>query len=321
MRALVTGAAGFIGSTLVDRLLQDGHDVVGIDRLSDYYSIDQKRDNLAQSRCSSAFTFLEVDLLTTNLEKVLEGIDWVFHQAGQPGVRASWGTQFDEYVHDNVLATQRLLEASLAAKISRFINASSSSIYGNALHYPTSEDDPKSPVSPYGVTKYAAEQLCSAYAHNFELPIVSLRYFTVYGPRQRPDMAIRRMIDAAISEGAESFEVYGDGMQLRDFTFVDDVVDANIRAAAADHVIGSVLNIAGGSSVNVNDLIELVGRTVGREVPVRRNPPQAGDVRQTGGAVDAAKARLHWEPSVSLEAGIEHQVAWQVSRMSTRGDR
>ena len=134
-------------------------------------------------------------------------------------------------------------------------------------------------------------------------------------------MAIRRMIDAAISEGAESFEVYGDGMQLRDFTFVDDVVDANIRAAAADHVIGSVLNIAGGSSVNVNDLIELVGRTVGREVPVRRNPPQAGDVRQTGGAVDAAKARLHWEPSVSLEAGIEHQVAWQVSRMSTRGDR
>lgn len=321
MRVVVTGAAGFVGSALCDRLLDEGHDVVGLDRLSAYYSVDQKLDNLTHALRSSTFAFLEVDLLTANLRDVLADVDWVFHQAGQPGVRASWGSQFDGYVRDNVLATQKLLEAALGSGIKRFVNASSSSIYGNALHHPTSEDDPKSPVSPYGVTKYAAEQLCAAYAHSFDLPVVSLRYFTVFGPRQRPDMAINRMIAAAISETSEPFELYGDGTQVRDFTYVEDVVDANIRAALVDNVVGSVFNIAGGSAVNVNDLLEVVGRTVGRDVPVRRIPSQAGDVRRTGGAIEAAKSCLRWEPSVSLDAGIDWQVAWQMSRMRKRSDR
>ena len=236
MRALVTGVAGFIGSNLADLLLADGHEVVGIDCFTDYYDIAIKRSNIAQAQVHKNFRLVEEDLLDCDLRALLDGIDAVFHQAGQPGVRLSWADGFETYTRLNVLATQRLLEAAKDSSIDRLVYASSSSLYGAAEHYPTSEVDLPAPMSPYGVTKLAAEHLCSLYHRNYGVPTVSLRYFTVFGPRQRPDMAMHRLIDSAIN-GSE-FTMFGDGSQIRDFTYVGDIVKANIAAATASASVG-----------------------------------------------------------------------------------
>lgn len=312
MHVLVTGAAGFIGSTLVDRLLSEGHDVRGVDCYTPYYARHDKEGNLARAREDSRFSFVEADLRTCRLPELLDGIDVVFHQAAQAGVRLSWSDGFGEYLSCNVLATQRLLEAVCDTSVQRVVYASSSSVYGNAPRYPTTESDLPQPHSPYGVTKLAAEQLCNLYAVNHGVPVVSLRYFTVYGPRQRPDMATYRLIESALRQ--QPFPLFGDGTAVRDFTFVDDVVDANLAAAVADVPPGTVCNIAGGASCTMASLIELVGELVGAAVPVDRLPMKAGDVVRTGGTIDLAVSHLEWQPRTPLPDGVAAQVEWHRNR-------
>lgn len=311
MRVLVTGSAGFIGSTLIDRLLQDGHDVVGVDAWRPYYDLGQKRANMERLANRPRFRQVDADLVSADLDELLQDVEWVFHQAAQPGVRRSWG-EFDVYVRDNVESTQKLLAACVdAPRLKRFIYASSSSVYGDAMSFPASEAAVPAPVSPYGVTKLAAEHLTTLYAGNFGVPTVSLRYFTVYGPGQRPDMATHRMIRAAAL--GEPFPLYGDGSAVRDFTFVNDIVEANVLSATADVAPGSVFNVAGGGSTKISELIELVGEAVGRPVPIQHLGEQPGDVRETGGAIAAIAAATGWSPAVDIHEGVREQVAWQLA--------
>jgi UDP-glucuronate 4-epimerase len=311
MRALVTGAAGFIGSTLVDRLLQDGWRVVGIDSLSRYYDPNLKRANLRAALRHTRFTFIGSDLLEVDVVGLLQETDVVFHQAAQPGVRMSWSDGFAAYEVNNVTVTQRLLEAAKRSpSLQRFVYASSSSIYGEAARYPVVETDLPAPHSPYGVTKLAGEHLCSSYARNWGVPSVALRYFTVYGPRQRPDMAVSRLIAAA--HGGEPFPLYGDGTQVRDLTHVGDVVAANVAAGTAELVeAGTVLNVAGGSSAALADLISLVEEHTRLPVSLEQFPPQPGDVTRTGADTTRAGRLLGWRPAVGLGDGIADQVDWQ----------
>jgi UDP-glucuronate 4-epimerase len=311
VNVVVTGAAGFIGSHLSEALCASGHQVLGLDCITDYYDPSEKRRNLHALSSLPGFRFEELDLRTADLRPLLDGAAVIFHQAGQPGVRMSWGSGFSDYCEHNIKATQRLLEAAKAVATPRFVYASSSSVYGNAATYPTRETDLPGPNSPYGVTKLAAEHLCALYTANWGLPTVSLRYFTVYGPRQRPDMAIRRLADAAVT-GAP-FQLFGDGLQVRDFTFVADVVSANIAAGFGEVPPGTVVNIAGGSNAVMTDLIDLVGELAGSPVNCERRPQEAGDVRQTGGAIDRAHELLGWEPRVSLREGLAAQVEWSRS--------
>jgi len=308
-RALVTGVAGFIGSTLAEALVSDGFHVRGVDSFTSYYDPVLKRRNLERLAGDEAFELIEADLRQGDLTPLVRDCDVVYHHAAQPGVRLSWATGFAEYDSNNVLATQRLLEASRDASLRRFVFASSSSVYGNAPRYPTVETDLPRPHSPYGVTKLAAEHLCGLYAENWGIPTVALRYFTVYGPRQRPDMAIQRLLQLGLSGG--EFSMYGDGTQRRDFTFVGDVVRANLCAGEADVAPGTVINIAGGSQISMSDLVDLAARTIGRPINVVMTASQPGDVRATGGAIDRAKALLGWEPVTSLSDGLSAQVEWQ----------
>ncbi|SDY66859.1 Nucleoside-diphosphate-sugar epimerase [Modestobacter sp. DSM 44400] len=312
MKALVTGAAGFVGSHTSEALLRLGHEVRGVDALTDYYDPMLKKANVQVLQDWARFDFRQADLLDADLAGLLDGVDVVFHLAAQPGVRSSWQNGFGVYAEANVMATQRLLEAARLSEVRRFVYASSSSVYGRAARYPTSEDAPTRPFSPYGVTKLAAEHLCTLYADNWGLPTVSLRYFTVYGPRQRPDMAMNRFIAAAL-EG-HAIPVYGDGEQVRDFTFVQDVVAASLAAAeVADLAPGAVVNVAGGGSITVNGLVELLQTVVGRPVHTAEQPRQPGDVLQTGGTIDLAERLLGWRPQVAVPEGLAHQVAWQQS--------
>lgn len=306
MRALVTGAAGFIGSHLVERLAGDGWDVVAVDNLTPYYDVTQKRSNAAAVRATAGVDVTEADLTTADLAPLLEDIDVVFHQAGQPGVRSSWD-DFASYTEHNLLATQRLL-AALPPALSRFVFASSSSVYGNATTYPTHEGMLPKPHSPYGVTKLAAEHLCGVYARNLGVPTVALRYFTVFGPRQRPDMAMHRLIGAALSGG--SFPLFGTGEQVRDFTFVGDVADANVRAATADVAPGTVMNIAGGGATTLLEVIAIIEELTGRPIALDRRSSQAGDVERTGGSTEVAAAALGWAPAVPLREGLRRQIEW-----------
>ena len=312
MRALVTGAAGFIGSSLVDRLLSEGHEVVGIDCFTPYYDRKVKESNLSGARESRFFSFHEIDLVSAPLEKLIEGVTDIFHQAGQPGVRASWGPDFQEYVQWNIWATQRLLEAcKTSSTLKSFIAASSSSIYGNAEHHPTRESDLPHPISPYGVTKMASEHLCSLYGTEFGLPTVSLRYFTVYGPRQRPDMAISRIITAALNQS--EFVLYGDGHQQRDFSFIDDIVNANVMSSKQMNTAmqpGEVFNVGGNKTVSLLEVIQIVEELVGKKVNLQRRYSEAGDPLVTQADVSSIEYLVGWKPTTPIRRGIEAQIKW-----------
>jgi UDP-glucuronate 4-epimerase len=310
MRYVVTGSAGFIGRHVCSELLDQGHDVVGIDAFTDYYDPAVKRANAAMLEPNRRYHGVELDLATAQLDEYCDGADFVIHLAGQPGVRLSWAEHFDVYVERNITVSQRVFEAVRRTAVPRLVLASSSSVYGNAAEYPTTEDSPTRPHSPYGVTKLAMERLAEAYAANWALPVVVLRYFTVYGPGQRPDMGIHRFI--AQVDAQEPVVVYGDGEQVRDFTYVSDVAAATIAASIADVPATTAFNVAGGASCTVNDVLRLVSENVGREVIIVREPDQPGDVRITGGAIDRARQILHWEPVVQLEEGIKRQVAYQL---------
>lgn len=303
-RALLTGVAGFIGSHLAERLALDGFSVRGIDALTDYYEVDRKRANLS-ALGSDGLDLIEGDLNHVDLDSLLRDVDVVFHLAGQPGVRSSWGESFAVYLDQNLLATQRLLEACRSASIEKFVFASSSSIYGDAERFPTQEDDKPAPISPYGVTKLAAEHLCRLYCRSYGTPTVSLRYFTIYGPRQRPDMAFSRFIAAAF-EG-DPLVVYGDGKQVRDFTYVADAVTATIAAAESGQP-GQAYNIAGGTQTSIREVIEAIGEITGRELAVENRDEVVGDARRTGADTSRAKRDLAYAPKVDLREGLTRQV-------------
>ncbi|MHA7289667.1 NAD-dependent epimerase/dehydratase family protein [Arthrobacter sp. MDT3-24] len=308
MKALVTGAAGFVGSRLSKRLIAEGHEVVGLDCLTDYYDVDIKKSNLEALRGPN-FTFLDADINAVDLSGAVGDVELVFHQAGQPGVRRSWGDEFQIYTEANVGATQRLLEWARTNKsLKKFVYASSSSVYGDAEAYPTHESDKPQPLSPYGVTKLAAEHLCTLYAKNFAVPTVSLRYFTVYGPGQRPDMAFTRFVKAAVTNG--TIQIYGDGNQVRDFTYVDDVVEANICAARSDAAGGAVYNVAGGSNVSMNEVLDILADLSGSALNVEYIDAVAGDVRRTAGSIDKISSDLGWKPRVDLEEGLKRHLEW-----------
>jgi UDP-glucuronate 4-epimerase len=314
VRVLVTGAAGFVGSHLADALLTRGDSVVGVDCFTPYYEREVKEKNLADAGTHAGFEFVEANLLDTELEALLDDIDVVFHQAAQAGVRLSWSHGFADYVTNNVLATQRLLEAIVVARpTARLVYASSSSVYGNQQRYPVVETDLPAPFSPYGVTKLAAEHLCRLYATNAGLRTVSLRYFTVFGPRQRPDMSTYRLCEAALRSTA--FPRYGDGTQVREFTYVDDIVRANLLAAESDVAPGTYVNIAGGSEITLSELIALVGDIAGAPVKINEEPAQPGDTLRNGGSIERAFALLGWEPRVSLADGVAAQLAWHRARL------
>ncbi len=310
MKALVTGAAGFIGSTLVDRLLADGAEVVGIDCFINYYPRALKERNLEAARRQPAFTFVEASLLDADLGRLLSGVTHVFHLAAQAGVRKSWGTEFDVYVVNNVSATQRLLEACAGHPLTRFVYASTSSVYGDAVAIPMHEDARVQPVSPYGVTKLAGEHLCFLYQVNHAVPCVALRFFTVYGPRQRPDMGFHRFLTAAID--GRPLTRYGDGEQTRDFTFVGDAVAA-MASAAERGVPGRVYNVGGGSRVSVNDVLAIISRVTGRDIHLDEQPAQMGDMRDTYADTSRAREDLGFQPSITLADGLHAEYQWLLS--------
>ena len=312
MRALVTGCAGFIGSHLAESLLRDGHEVVGVDGLTDTYASEIKLGNLERAKEFDAFRFLAVDLTQTRLDPLVDECDAIFHLAAEPGVRTSWGARFESYTRNNVLATQALLEAAKRWPAKRVVFASSSSIYGDAELLPTPEDVLPRPFSPYGVTKLAAEHLCALYQGNFGVETVALRYFSTYGPRQRPDMAFHRFCRAALRR--EPLTVFGNGEQTRDFTFVADVVAATRAAAISPAAPGGVYNVGGGSRVSVNEALKLIVSFAGRPLELRHLDSEKGDVRNTGADTSRARLELGFNPTTSVKAGLQAEFEWMLNR-------
>jgi UDP-glucuronate 4-epimerase len=308
-RLLVTGCAGFLGSHLSERLIELGHRVLGVDCFTDFYGRDLKERNLGALRAESAFEFRELDLSTDDLAGLLDGVDGVFHLAAQAGVRGSFGDGFQTYLRHNVSATQRLLEAAVQASPRTFTYASSSSVYGNAPAYPTTEETWRRPVSPYGLTKVATEEIAGVYHRGYGLPVVGLRYFTAYGPRQRPDMAFSRFIERALD--GRPLPIIGDGRQVRDFTFVSDVVEGTI-AAARHGVPGTAYNIGGGRPVELCEAIDMIEDIL--ETPIVREPRPSlvGEARQTGCEGSLARNELGYSPRVTLEQGLTAQIQWTV---------
>ncbi len=304
--ALVTGAAGFIGSHLSERLLASGVRVTGVDCFTDYYDPALKRRNLETARAHPSFGLLELDLGRADLA-ALPDVDVVFHQAAQAGVRASWGAEFATYAHHNVLATQRLLERYRGAKLERFVYASSSSVYGDAEQFPTPETLLPRPFSPYGVTKLAGEHLVLLYGRNFGLPVSALRYFTVYGPRQRPDMAFHKFCRALLR--GDEIPVFGDGKQSRDFTYIDDAIEANVRAWKASAPQG-VYNVGGGSQVEVLEAIAILERALGARAQVRLEPRPPGDPLRTRADATRIRSDLGFAPATPIEQGLAAEAAW-----------
>lgn len=303
MRCLITGVAGFIGSNLAERLLADGHEVIGIDAFIDYYPRSMKEQNIENIRSYRRFTFIEGNLLDLSLAPLLDGVDCIFHQAAQAGVRASWGSSFSIYSDCNILATQRLLDTLLTTgqQIKSFVYASSSSVYGNARVLPVSEETTPQPISPYGVTKLAGEHLCQLYHYNFGIPTVALRYFTVYGPRQRPDMAFHHFCKAIIHH--QPIHVFDDGTQTRDFTYVADIVEANVRAVTFE-TQGSIMNIAGGSRVTMREVIAMLEELSNTKIQVIFEQKQHGDVRDTFADISRAQQLIDYRPLTSLREGL-----------------
>lgn len=307
MKTLVTGAAGFIGSHLSEYLIRKGCHVVGIDNFADYYSRSIKEKNLRGLADNPDFELVETSLLKANLGELVKDKDAVFHQAAQAGVRASWGESFRIYTDTNILATQQLLEACKGGQVQKFIYASSSSVYGDTSDLPMTERSLPEPVSPYGVSKLGAEHLCRLYHRNFGVPAVSLRYFTVFGPRQRPDMAFHRFFKWALSNSP--IAVYGDGEQSRDFTCVDDIVAANWLAYEKGGA-GDVFNIGGGARITLNEAIQVIERIVGIPLEVQYQSVAKGDVRHTSADMSKAKQILGYHPKVSVEEGLQREYEW-----------
>jgi UDP-glucose 4-epimerase len=315
VKCLVTGCAGFIGSQLAERLVADGHRVTGVDAFTDYYAPSLKEANLEALQGAPAFTLLRGNLLDVDPAVLLDGVDVVFHLAAQAGVRASWGRAFRIYTDWNILATQRLLEAARDRRLRRFVYASSSAVYGRS-EVPMREESPARPLSPYGVTKLAGEHLASLYAAAYGVPTVSLRYFTVFGPRQRPDMAFHRFIRAL--RAGRPIPVFGDGGQTRDFTFVADIVEATCRAAAADLPAGEVVNVAGGVRIELREAIAELERLTGRKARVQAGAGAAGEMPHTYADIGRAARLLGWAPKTPLADGLREEIAW-VDRLEAAG--
>ncbi|MFZ0830610.1 MAG: NAD-dependent epimerase/dehydratase family protein [Thermoplasmata archaeon] len=315
---VVTGAAGFIGSRLVGRLLAEGQSVVGIDSFDDYYGRTVKERNLAEVRRNPKFRFVEQDLLKFDPSTVWEPGCRIFHLAAQPGVRGSWGTHFERYLRNNVLVTQHLLEASVRVRPARFVYASSSSIYGEQPAGPTPETATPNPISPYGMTKLAGEHLVRLYAHAYGLSTASLRFFTVYGPGQRPDMAFNRFIEAVRS--GKPITLYGDGRQTRDFTFVDDIVDGVLAAGRTENADGA-FNLGGGTPAPLTEVLRILGELAGHPVETQSGEPPPGDPRGTWADSHRARELLQFQPRVSLADGLRRQWEWQtgIDARSARG--
>jgi UDP-glucose 4-epimerase len=307
LKVVVTGAAGFIGSHLSERLLADGHEVTGLDSFTDYYDRGQKERNLEASRKHRNFAFKELDLVEDDFSGVLVEAKFVFHMADQSAVRSSWGSHFDRFVRNNIVATQRLFEALKQVPVDRLIYASSSAVYGDAEMSPTRETALPRPISPYGMTKLAAEHLAILYMRTFGIPVVALRYFTVYGPRQRPDMALARFMQALAS--GDEIEVFGDGEQARDFTYISDAVDGTIKAATAN-VAGQIINLGGGSRVTINQVLKALEEISGMNAKKRNLPATPGDPKHAVASINLARERLGWEPRVSLSEGLTKQWEW-----------
>ncbi|MEM1169879.1 MAG: GDP-mannose 4,6-dehydratase [Cyanobacteria bacterium P01_H01_bin.35] len=306
---IVTGVGGFIGSHLAETLLNQGDKVIGIDQFNDYYDPTLKRQNISQFKDNPAFQLIEDDIQSLNWSDLLVDIDVVYHQAAQAGVRASWGEGFRSYTERNINATQIILEAAKdASNLKRLVYASTSSVYGNAETFPTPETICPQPVSPYGITKLAAERLGKLYHQNFGVPCVYLRYFTVYGPRQRPDMAFHKFFKWILED--EPISIYGDGQQTRDFTFVSDAVAANLAAGTVPEAVGEVFNIGGGSRVVLAEVINMMEEIVGR--PIKRNfvEKARGDARDTSADVSKAQKILGYQPQVSLKEGLQREWEW-----------
>jgi UDP-glucuronate 4-epimerase len=314
MKAFITGCAGFIGSHLAESLLEDGHTVVGVDAFTDNYDLQRKLDNLEHLRSWGAFNCFPLDV-TRGLGELVDGCDVIFHLAAEPGVRSSWGTRFDDYVRNNIVATKAVLQAARAQGEMRVVYASSSSIYGQAERLPTPEHALPAPFSPYGMTKLAAEHLCGLYHRNFGLDVVALRYFSVYGPRQRPDMAFN-IFCRQILRG-EPIVLYG-GAQTRDFTYVGDIVRATRAAAESEAAGGLAVNIGGGSRISLDHAIEVLREVTGCPVPVRRAKEQDGDVRDTGADITLSAAVLGFRPSVGIREGLAAEWEWMAAEPFTR---
>ena len=305
---LVTGCAGFIGSHLAESLIKKGYKVRGIDCFLDYYPRQTKEANLKNLLKEKNFSFIEADILKIDLSKLLVGVEYIFHEAAQAGVRASWGKSFEIYTQNNILATQVLLEAAKELpSIKKFVYASSSSVYGDTDILPMSENGILRPVSPYGVSKLAGEHLCYLYFKNFGVPTVCLRYFTVYGPRQRPDMAFHKFISAILQN--KEIQIYGEGNQTRDFTFIRDIVEATFAASQID-INGEVFNIGGGSRVALIHVINLIEEILGRPVKSEYIQTQHGDVLHTWANIKKAQKILNYNPMVSLHQGLKEEIDW-----------
>ena len=309
MKFLVTGVAGFIGSHLAENLVKKGLDVIGIDCFIDYYPRWMKEKNLKWLKTQPNFTFFESDLFTCDLNSIIQSSDdaiTIFHLAAQAGVRASWGGNFEIYTKNNIQVTQRLLEWAKQVNINKFIYASSSSVYGDCEELPEEEDSILKPVSPYGVTKLAGEHLCYLYWKNFGVPTVALRYFTVYGPRQRPDMAFHKFIKAMLND--KEIEIYGDGNQTRDFTYIDDIIEGHILALDAPD--GEVFNIGGGKRITVNSVIKILEKILNKKAKVKYIERQKGDVRDTFASITKANEILNYTPKTKFEEGLRKEIEW-----------
>lgn len=308
-KSIVTGAAGFIGSHLVEALLKRGEEVIGIDEFNDYYDPTIKRKNIAHLQNHPRFTLVEGNIQFLDWKTLLKNVDVIYHQAAQAGVRASWGEGFRAYTERNINSTQVLLEAAKdTPSLKRLVFASTSSVYGDAETLPTHEEICPKPVSPYGITKLAAERLCGLYHKNFGVPFVSLRYFTVYGPRQRPDMAFHKFFKAVLTD--EAIPIYGDGQQTRDFTFVSDAVAANLAAATVLEAVGEIFNIGGGSRVVLAEVLQTMEEIVGHPIKKNHVEKAMGDARHTAADVSKARKVLGYQPQVSLYEGLKQEWQW-----------
>jgi UDP-glucose 4-epimerase len=307
MKSLVTGAAGFIGSRLAERLLKEGHEVVGIDCFTDYYSRMQKEENVRTLRANPSFKLFEKNLLAGGLEEEILASDCIFHLAAQAGVRASWGRDFEVYTANNIVATQKLLEICKESTIKLFVYASSSSVYGDTPDLPFCENGQVRPVSPYGVSKLAGEHLCRLYRKNFGVPMVILRYFTVYGPGQRPDMAFHVFLKAMLKD--REIAIFGNGEQTRDFTYIDDIVEGTLLATKGD-CEGKTFNLGGGARTSLNEVLRLLETITGKKSQITYQKTQKGDPPHTFADITLAEKKLGYSPQTRLNEGLQREYEW-----------